>query len=145
VDEDDTDDSRIFSTRSLDDSDHSKLPSIPCWTLAGYQRVVKGHYRGSAGGSEGGLAQYVIIFLAVFRLKEKETDLVISINYPVKKQEEVDAIHKEDVKDILAWIDGAPGVSEAENTLKHIIANFEIVDWSLFDEEEEEEEEEEEQ
>src|SRR5277367_2379371 len=72
VDEDDEDDdSRVFSTRSLASSEHSKLPSVPCWTLAGYQRIVKGHYRGSVGGSQGGLAQYVIIFLAVFRLTEK--------------------------------------------------------------------------
>lgn len=83
----------------------------------------------------------MIIFLAVFRLKENETDVVVSINYTVKSEEEVDAIHKEDVKDILAWIDRAPGVSDAENTLKDIIANFEIVDWSLFDGDEEEGEE----
>ena len=112
---------------------------MPCWTLAGYQRIVKGHYRGSVGGSQGGLAQYVIIFLVVFRLEEKETDVVISLNYPVRKEEEVEAIHKDDVRDVLTWIDNAPGVSDAENTLKDIIANFEIVDWSLFDGDDEEE------
>jgi hypothetical protein len=61
----------------------------------------------------------VIVFLAVLRSKEKETDVVVTVNYTVKNDElEVDAIHKEDVKDILAWIDGAPGVSDAKNTLK---------------------------
>jgi len=139
VDEDDDDDdSRVFSTRSLASSEHSKLPSVPCYTLAGYQRIVKGHYRGSVGGSQGGLAEYIIIFLVVFRLTEKETDVVVSLNYPVRTEEEVAAIHGEDVKDVLAWIDGAPGVSDAENVLKDIIANFEIVDWSLFDEDDEE-------
>src|SRR5271154_526200 len=38
---DEEDDSRVFSTRSLASSEHSKLPSVPCYTLAGYQRIVK--------------------------------------------------------------------------------------------------------
>ena len=139
VDEDDDGDSRVFSTRALPSSEHSKLPSVPCWTLAGYQRVVKGYYRGSVGRAPAGLAQYVIIFLVVFRFAEKETDVVISLNYPVGTEEEVAAIHGEDVKDVLAWIDEAPGVSDAENVLKDIVANLEILDWSLFDEGDEEE------
>jgi hypothetical protein len=75
----------------------------------------------------------------VFRLAEKETDVVIILNCPVGAEEDVAAIHGEDVKDALAWIDEAPGVSDAENVLKDIIANFEILDWSLFDEDDEEE------
>ena len=82
--------------------------------------------------------QYVIIFLVVFRLMEKETYVIISLNYPVRMEVEVATIHGEDVKDILAWIDAAPGVSDAENVLKDIIANLEILDWSLFDEDDQE-------
>ena len=59
-------------------------------------------------------------------------------NISIIASNEVAAIHGPDVKDVLAWIDGAPGVSDAENVLNDIIANFEISDWSLFDEDEQE-------
>src|SRR5436305_11105155 len=54
--------------------------NVPCFTLAGYQRVVKGHYRSSAIGNStgsGGESQYVVIFLVVFRLEEKNSDIVV--------------------------------------------------------------------
>ena len=59
------------------------------------------------------------------------------MNYPVKQQEEIDAIHNPDTNALLNWIDTAPGLSDAEKLLKEIIENLEIVDWSLFDEDEE--------
>lgn len=59
------------------------------------------------------------------------------MNYPLKQQEEIDAIHNPDTNALLSWIDTAPGLSDAEKALKEIIANLEIVDWSLFDEDEE--------
>lgn len=112
---------------------------MPCWTLAGYQRVVKGHYRSSAVGNStvSGESQYVVLFLVVFRLENKNTDLVVSMNYPVQEQAEVEAIHNPDTNALLTWIETAPGLRDAEKTLKEIIANLEIVDWSLFDEDEE--------
>jgi hypothetical protein len=112
---------------------------VPCLTLAGYQRVVKGHYRSSAAANSAvsNESQYVVLFLVVFRLENKNTDLVVTINYPVKEQTEVEAIHNPDTNALLAWIDVAPGLSDAEKTLREIIANLEIVDWSLFDEDEE--------
>lgn len=118
---------------------------VPCWTLAGYQRVIKGHYRSSTRGnsvstSSQRQSEYVVLFLAVFRLQEKNTDLVISMNYPVKKEEEIEGIHNPDTNALLNWIDNDPGLSDAERTLKDIIANLEILDWSLFDEEQDEEE-----
>ena len=150
VDENDDDDSRVFSTRSLPSAEHEKLAydpvvsqadlrNVPCWTLAGYQRIVKGHYRSSAVGNStvSGQSQYVVLFLVVFRLEDKNTDLVVSMNYPVKEQAEVEAIHNPDTNALLSWIDAAPGLKDAEKVLKEIIANLEIVDWSLFDEDEE--------
>jgi hypothetical protein len=71
-------------------------------------------------------------------LADKDTDVVVSINYPVRQVEDVEAIHNPDTAALLAWIDTTPRVSEVERTLKEIIASFEIVDWSLFDGEEEE-------
>lgn len=114
--------------------------NVPCWTLAGYQRVVKGHYRGSAGGSSGGVeSQYVVIFLALFRLEDQKTDIVVSLNYPVRQPAEVEAILNPDTNVLLRWLDMAPGLCDAQNTLREIIANFEIIDWSLFDDDGEEE------
>jgi hypothetical protein len=69
-------------------------------------------------------------------LEDRSTDIVVSLNYPVRQPAEVEAIHNPDTNALLAWINTAPGLSDAEKTLKNIIANFEIVDWSLFDEEE---------
>ena len=104
---------------------------------------MKGHYRSSAAGANlsGSLnqSQYVVLFLVVFRLENKNTDLVISMNYPVQNQEEIEAIHNPDTHALLAWIDNAPGLKDAEETLKEIIANLEILDWSLFDEDDDEE------
>jgi hypothetical protein len=115
---------------------------VPCWSLAGYQRIVKGHYRGSAVGNAVGSShlqsQYVVIFLVVFRLGNKSTDIVVSLNYPLKEESEIEAIHNPDTAALLAWIDTAPGLSDAEQTLKDIIAHFEIVDWGLFDGDDEE-------
>jgi hypothetical protein len=74
----------------------------------------------------------------VFRLADKDTDIVVSINYPVREPEEVEAIHNPDTAAVLSWIDTAPRISDVENVLKEIIASFQIVDWSLFDEDEEE-------
>ena len=101
---------------------------------------MKGHYRSAAGGSEKRHIQseYVVIFLVVFRLLEKSTDIVISLNYPVREPAEIEAIHDADTSALLSWIDRHPGLGEAEATLKDIIENFEILDWSLFDEDDEE-------
>ena len=105
--------------------------------------MVKGHYRSSpaVGNSTAGhnQSQYVVLFLVVFRLENKNADLVISLNYPVRQQEEIEAIHNPDTQALLSWIDNAPGLKDAEKTLKEIIANLEIVDWSLFDEDDDEE------
>jgi hypothetical protein len=142
VDEDDDDDSRVFSTRSLPMTEHPHLPEVPTWALAGYQRVVKGHYRAATGGSgQGGSGgEYVVIFLVVFRLEGKGTDVVVSMNYPVRSAEEVRRIHEGDTGRVLAWIDEAPGLGDVEGVLREIVKNFEIVDWSLFDGEDEDEE-----
>jgi len=116
---------------------------VPTCSLAGYQRVVKGHYRNAPGGRSSSTqipSQYVVIFLVVFRLADKDTDIVVSLNYPVRKREDIEAIHEPDTGKLLRWIDEAAGVSEAEGVLREIIRNFEIVDWSLFDGEEEDEE-----
>ena len=66
--------------------------------------------------------------------------MVISTNYPVKSPEEIEAIHNPDTNTVLSWIDNAPGLSDAEKVLRDIIANLEIVDWSLFDEGEDDDE-----
>jgi hypothetical protein len=84
--------------------------------------------------------EYVVIFLVVFRLAGKGTDVAVSMNYPVRSAEEVRGIHDGDTGKVLAWIDSAPGLGEVEGVLREIVKNFEIVDWSLFDGEEEEEE-----
>jgi Ran-interacting Mog1 protein len=139
VDDDDDDDSRVFSTRLVPTAEHPRL-DVPTWALVGYQRVVKGHYRAGLGGSGDVPGEYVVIFLVVFRLAGKGTDVVVSMNYPVRNEEEVRGIHEDDTGKVLAWIDGAPGLKDAEGVLKEIVRNFEIVDWSLFDEDEEEEE-----
>ena len=118
--------------------------NFPCWTLAGYQRIVKGHYRSAAAGNSVSAlhqSEYVVLFLAVFRLQEKNTDVVISMNYPVKSREEVEAIHNPDTSAVLSWIANTPGLSDAEKVLKEIIANLEIVDWNLFDGDDEEDDE----
>ena len=80
----------------------------------------------------------MIMFLVVFRLEEKNTDVVVSMNYPVRKDEEVEMIHTDDLEALMRWIDNAPGLSDAEKSFKEIIETFKIVDWSLFDEDEEE-------
>jgi hypothetical protein len=85
-------------------------------------------------------SQYVVIFLVVFRLAAKETDVVVSLNYPLQKQEEIEAIHDPDTGRVLRWIDESSGAREAEEVLREIVRNFEIVDWSLFDGDDEEEE-----
>jgi hypothetical protein len=107
----------------------------------GYQRIVKGHYQNSTTGSSRASLQseYVVIFLAVFRLENKLTDIVVSVNYPVNQRDQIEGIHIPNTEALLSWIGTAPGLSDAERTLKDIVANFEIIDWSLFDEEEEEE------
>jgi len=116
---------------------------VPACSLAGYQRIVKGHYRNAPGGGSSSThvpSQYVVIFLVVFRLADKDTDMVVSLNYPLRKREDIEAIHEPDTRKLLRWIDEAAGVSEAEGVLREIIRNFEIVDWSLFDGEEEDQE-----
>jgi len=150
VDVDDDEESRVFSNRSLPAAEHPKLLSLtPCWSwadfgrnvpclaLAGYQIIVKGHYRSNITVASSANApphpEYVLIFLVVFRLREKGTDIVVSINYPVRTQEEIEAVRNPDTAAVLRWIDSAPGVSDAENTLKEIILNFEIVKWDLFE------------
>lgn len=81
----------------------------------------------------------MLIFLAVFRLAEKNTDIVISLNYPLHEPGDIEMIHRADTHAILNWIDTAPRVSVAEQTFREIIASFEILDWGLFDEDDEEE------
>ena len=110
--------------------------NVPCWSLAGYQRIVKGHYRSGGArelASTAAESQYVVIFLVVFRLEGKRTDIVISLNVPLNQAADIEAIHNPDINAVLNWIDTAPGLSEAGRALKEIVANFEIIDWSLFD------------
>ena len=129
--------------------------------LSGYQRVVKGHYRASAESSSGRVSttttttsvsssssssggqtlqsEYVVIFLAVFRIASKATDVVVSINIPVRDPAAVDGIHNPDTDAVLAWMENALGFSDGILAMKDIIKSIEILDWDLFDEEEDEE------
>ena len=114
---------------------------MSCWTLAGYQKVVKGHYRAGQSASSRDLeGQYVVIFLVVFRLAQKGTDIVVTLNYPLDESENIEMIHNPDTRAILNWIDTAPGVRDAEKVFKEIIGSFEILDWGLFDQDEDDEE-----
>ena len=110
--------------------------------LVGYQRVVKGHYRGSqvSNSIPGDTAQsnYVIIFVVVFRLEHKDTDIVISLNYPLTEEDDIVEIHNPDTDALLAWMEREPGLNYTKEVLREIIANFEILDWNLFDEDDEE-------
>jgi len=105
---------------------------------------VKGHYRsGFAAGTSSSAGQipseYVIIFLVVFRLQEKDTDVVVSVNYPFQGLQDVTTVQDPNAQDFLNWIEKHPGLSRAAQTFKDIIANFEIVKWDLFDGEEQDE------
>jgi hypothetical protein len=118
---------------------------VACQILSGYQRVVKGHYRGSSTShrsSGGGQSEYVIIFLVVIRLQDKNTDVVVSVNYPVRDAEGVEAIHDTDLGTVERWIQRDGGVKEAETVLRDVVNSFEVVDWSLFDEDDEDDDEE---
>lgn len=75
---------------------------------------------------------YVVIFLVIFRLENVDTDLVITSNYPLYRQDELEAIHQDDAT-VLSWMSRHPGLSRAELAMKAIVQNFEIVDWGLFD------------
>jgi hypothetical protein len=66
-------------------------------------------------------------------LENKNADIVVSMNYPLRESGEIDAIHNPDTAALLAWIDTAPGLSDLEKTLRDIVTNFEILDWTLFD------------
>lgn len=169
VDEDDTDVTRVFNITTIN---APRLPynlqtplcqrialacfvpgsdcrGVPAQMLSGYQRVLKGHYRSAASTSStatnprvrGTQSEYVILFLMVLRLQDQNTDVVISVNYPVRDHEGVDAIHA-DLESVQQWIQGNKEVTDAERVLKGVIESFEVVDWSLFDEDEDDEEEE---
>jgi hypothetical protein len=86
----------------------------------------------------------VIIFLVVIRLQDKNTDVVVSVNYPVRDVDGVEAIHHADLGTVERWIQRDGGVKEAETVLRDVVASFEVVDWSLFDEDNEDDDEEEE-
>jgi hypothetical protein len=97
----------------------------------GYQRVVKGHY-----GSVGRTAEFVVIYLVVFRLVEKGADVVVSLNFPVRDAR-VEDLRGEDGAAVMTWMESVEGLKDVEGVLRDIISSFEILDWSLFDEDEE--------
>ena len=114
---------------------------VECFTLAGYQKIIKGHYRANVPNTSRATplqAVYVIIFLAVFRLKHKNTDVVISINYPLETEQDVEIVKTGDNQGILRWIESTEEIRRVENMLGDIVSSFEIVEWDLFDAEDNE-------
>ena len=77
------------------------------------------------------------------RLATQATDVVISVNYPVRDIGGINAIHAEDTETLERYLAGEKGVREAEAVLRGVVGSFEVRDWGLFDDDEEEEEEEE--
>ena len=115
--------------------------------MRGFQRVVKGHYKArahpaiadTAPGTSAATAEkeYVVVYVAVFRLGGKNTDIVVSMNLPVHTEEGISALKSNDESTVENYLRTAPGVSALEPIMLAVIENFEIVDWSLFDPEEE--------
>jgi Ran-interacting Mog1 protein len=145
--EDEEEDSRVFKSTEVPAAEHPLLAygvpqrgwcsDFPCFNLLGYQRIVKGHYRSSvaAGGSTSvQQSDHVLLFLVVFRLQEKNTDVVVSINYPLHMREDLEVIHTQDNEAVVRWTASAERVGRVEQLFRDIIASFEIVKWDLFDE-----------
>jgi hypothetical protein len=103
----------------------------------GYQRIVKGHYR-SSSSADAGQGQFVVIFLAVFRLEGKGTDFVVSLNFPVYEAAGVEVFQSGNKEGVRRWIERQEGLKDCEEILSDIISSVEILDWDLFDEEDEE-------
>jgi hypothetical protein len=93
--------------------------------------VVKGHY------GSGGSGEVVVIWLVVFRLATKGTDVVVSLNFPVREGEGIEILRGGDTGAVMRWMESVEGLREVEGVLRDIISSFEILDWSLFDEDEE--------
>jgi len=122
---------------------------VQCFSIRGFQRVVKGHYKGSirpangtpeAGSSVTPEKEYVLVYVAVFRLGERNTDIVVSLNLPVRSEEGIRALKSDDGTVVENFLKNAPGVSVLEPIMLAIVENFEVVDWNLFDVDEQMEE-----
>jgi len=129
---------------------------VECFSVRGFQRVVKGHYKGATDRGVNGVRtgeassssaaaaapqlekEYVLVYIAVFRLGEKNTDIVVSMNLPVRAEEGIQALTSDDGSVLDNYLRTAPGVCSLEPIMLAIVENFEIVDWSLFDVDQEE-------
>jgi hypothetical protein len=156
VDFDNLEDWRIFGSFYVPGDLHQRLPyaifrcdlgrGVECFSVRGFQRVVKGHYKARSrgvngdveeGGSRDAEKEYVVVYVAVFRLGEKNTDVVVSMNLPVHSEEGIMALKSADGNVVEEYLRSAPGVNVLEPIMLAVVENFEIVDWSLFDGEEE--------
>jgi len=78
------------------------------------------------------------------RLATQATDVVISVNYPVRDIGGINAIHA-DRETLEQYLAGEKGVREAEAVLRGVVGSFEVRDWGLFDDDDDDDDDEEEE
>jgi len=129
----------------------AEIRDVACLFLQGYQKIIKGHYRGSSATSASTSTaststspprpaletSYILISLAVLRLENQSTDLVISSNYPIRDEVGIHAIHA-DLETVRGYIEGNGEAREAERLVLEVVSSLEVLDWELFDEGDEE-------
>lgn len=112
-------------------------------SAAGRQRAAKRFREGATAAA--GPAEDVAVYLAVLRLAELETDILVTVNVPLKPTQSGnrnESLPEDNAPTYQSFIGHQPGENESGATgggsttglkaLQAILQSFEILDWSLF-------------